>query len=194
MLRIAATCEGISPFLMNPATDELLDQLRGRVRPVKDKNRPVEEEAAEKLCTDADGHVGVSSINLFSSMIIAGRRVKNGKTQVSTASTTTLPGLLTIEQFFLPFKGDPKWVVDKRRGVNPKGGEMVCLIRPRFDAWSFDLSFLIDETEINADTVREVLRISGKFVGLGDFRPAKRGPFGRFRIASWESLGAVTDD
>jgi len=194
VIRVAATCEGISPYLMNPATDELLDQLRGRVPKIKNKDRPVEDEAADKLCTGPDGRIGISAVNLLSCMIIAGRKVKNGKSQISTASTTTLTGLLSIEQYFLAFNGDPEWAVDKRRGVNPRGGEMVCLIRPRFDEWSFDVSFLVDEAEINPTVVREVLRVAGKFVGLGDFRPAKRGPFGRFRVVNWEELGGVTDD
>lgn len=193
MLRIAATCKGISPFLMNPATDELLDQLRGRTRPTKDKNRSVEDEAAEKLSKGPDGRIGVSSVNLYAAMVAAGRRVKNGKTQISTATTTTLPGLMSVEQMFLPFTDDPPWVADKRRGVNPKGGEMVCLIRPRFDTWGFEVTFLIDETEIAASTVRDVLRVAGQFIGLGDFRPSKRGPFGRFAIAEWKELGQVTD-
>ena len=34
--------------------------------------------------------------------------------------------------------------------------------------------------------IEEILASSGKLVGLGDFRPARKGPYGRFSIVSWE--------
>jgi hypothetical protein len=34
--------------------------------------------------------------------------------------------------------------------------------------------------------VRELLDIGGKRVGIGDFRPSRRGPFGRFKVVSWK--------
>jgi hypothetical protein len=184
---IRATCEGISPILINAATDELLDQLRGRIRVVKDRDATLEEEAAKKLYVNTTGQPGdgIPALNLFSSMIIAGRKVKNGRTQVSTASTSTLPGFLAIQESFLLFDEDETWVADKRRGTNPNGGEMVCIVRPRFDKWGFDVTFELEDSEASPTIVKEILRVSGNFIGLGDFRPAKRGPFGRFRIVEW---------
>jgi hypothetical protein len=34
--------------------------------------------------------------------------------------------------------------------------------------------------------LREILDASGKRIGLGDFRPACKGPFGKFVVVKWE--------
>lgn len=186
MIRVLATLEGISPLLMNPMSDGVLESIRTKTSPPKRTDWSREEEAETKLYRDNDGAIGLPSLNLFASLTEAGRRVKTGSPpkQISTADSTILPSFLSIEEFFLPFKGDPSWVADMRRGTNEKG-QAVPIVRPRFNNWEFDVTFEIDETEVNEDTVRKLVDISGKKIGLCDFRPNKRGPFGRFRVAAW---------
>ena len=193
MIRVLATLRGISPLLMNPATEELLDQLRNRTPAQKRTDWPAEDEAAAKLYRDDDGAIGIPSLNLFSCLAEAGRLVKSGKKQISTAKSTILPSILSIEEFFLPFKDDPEWVVDKRRGRNPNGGEMVCLVRPKFTDWEFDVTLEIDETEVDESIVRQLVETAGKKVGLCDFRPACKGPFGRFYVAAWVKQDGSTN-
>jgi hypothetical protein len=95
---------------------------------------------------------------------------------------------MAIDNFFLPFTGDVSWVADKRRGVNPIDRKMVCLVRPRFDQWGFDVQLSVEDSEIDIELAVQVLRVAGSFVGLGDFRPDCRGPFGRFRVTDWKEL------
>ena len=60
--------------------------------------------------------------------------------------------------------------------------------RPRFDAWTLNFTLDVD-ADMFADTlVRELLDIAGKRIGLGDFRPARRGPFGRFVVTGWKKV------
>jgi hypothetical protein len=174
---------------MNPATDEILEQLRTKVSPPKRRDITRKEEAEGKLYRDGDGAIGIPAQNLFASFVEAGRSVRLAARQnISTKESSMLPSFLSIEEIFLPFKGNPTWVPDARRGKNPNGGEMVCLIRPRFDSWEFDATIDFDEKEIAEETVRELIKKAGSRVGLCDFRPSRRGPFGRFTIASWVNL------
>lgn len=184
MFRVLATLGGISPLLMNPMTDEVLEGIRTKTSPPKRTDWSREEEAKTKLYRDDDGAIGIPSLNLFACLAEAGRQVKVNAKQISTASSTLLPSFLSIEGFFLPFKGDPPWVADMRRGTNEKG-QAVPIVRPRFNIWEFDVTFEIDETEVNEDTVRKLVDIAGKKIGLCDFRPNKKGPFGRFMVAAW---------
>ncbi len=190
MIRVYAVCQGISPILMNRMTDETLDSLITGVRKPVQKDRPFEEVAEEKIYRDEQGNTGVPSENLFACLAEAGRSVKLGKKQISTASSTILPSFLSIEELFLPFIDDPEWVVDKRRGQSTNGANKVAvgIIRPKFLDWKFGVTLEIDESEASPDTVRELLAKAGKSIGLGDFRPAKKGPFGRFEVASWKVL------
>lgn len=38
---------------------------------------------------------------------------------------------------------------------------------------------------ITAALFREIVDAAGKRIGLGDFRPACKGPFGKFTVTSW---------
>ena len=34
--------------------------------------------------------------------------------------------------------------------------------------------------------MKELLEIAGKVAGLGDWRPQKKGPYGKFQVTSWK--------
>ncbi|MSU75904.1 hypothetical protein EXS54_00285 [Patescibacteria group bacterium] len=189
MIRVLATLGGIgNGLLMNPMTEATLEGLRTGVHAPKQKDRPAKAEAEEKLYTDDEGNLGIPMENLFSCLVEAGRYVKVNKKQVSTASSTILPAFLTIEDTFLAFTEYSDWEVDKRRGVNPNGGEATCLVRPKFKEWQCQVTLEIDEKIASEGTVQDLLSIAGSRIGLGDFRPAKRGPFGRFAVTAWKVL------
>jgi len=38
----------------------------------------------------------------------------------------------------------------------------------------------------NEKTVRMLVNDAGKKIGLGDYRPQRKGPFGRFSVVGWE--------
>jgi hypothetical protein len=59
--------------------------------------------------------------------------------------------------------------------------------RPRLDEW--ECSFTIDlfDPDILAPAdVRQIIDDAGKKIGLGDFRPSRKGPFGRFVVTAWK--------
>ncbi|MFA5029932.1 MAG: hypothetical protein WC518_04360 [Patescibacteria group bacterium] len=190
--------EGVYPILMNPMTEATLDSLitGNRLPPTKDL--AFEEVASRKIYREGgepDGAIGIPVENLCSCLVRAGREVKNGKKQISTAESTTLFSFLSIRGEFLPFTndltrhGDGKgWVVDKRRGcLHDKGkSTAVGILRPKFPVWAFEFVMDLDLTEIDEGVVRKLVEVAGKKVGLGDFRPTCKGPFGRFQVVSWE--------
>jgi hypothetical protein len=45
---------------------------------------------------------------------------------------------------------------------------------------------IVDEDEMPIETLKEIFDVAGRSVGIGDFRPAKGGPFGRFMITRFE--------
>jgi hypothetical protein len=42
-----------------------------------------------------------------------------------------------------------------------------------------------DDTLLSEKEVREILDNAGRRVGLLDFRPERKGPFGRFMVTAW---------
>lgn len=199
---ISVLVRGISPMLMNPATEEVLAQLPGagagykQGKSMKDRTR---EEIAEsrvirnKIPNKEGKHeVGIPAEYLYACIVEAGRLVAyDGKKKVSTADTTLVFSFLSIKESFFPFEGhDGNYEIDVRRGVNKTTKGAQAIVRPRFNEWQFRVTVEIDESDANltASKAREIFNKAGKMIGLADFRPTCRGPFGRFEVAAWDEL------
>lgn len=195
MRKVRIHCVGVSPLMMDKMSDETLEGLATGVRPPEVKDKPAEEKAAAKIYRDDDGTIALPAEMLMGALVFAGQKVKNGKKQISTAKTTTLFELLTLQNVSLPLhngqadaKGDLPWIVDKRKGIGnqAKTPTAVCIIRPKFPHWEFDCEIMYDEKRVNGDVVRQLFNTAGSSEGLGSFRPNKKGPFGRFEVTKWE--------
>lgn len=63
------------------------------------------------------------------------------------------------------------------------GGARVMRCRPTFrPPWSIEFSLLFDAEVITREQLITAAETGGRLVGLGDFRPANGGPFGRFSV------------
>lgn len=195
MRMVRVKCRGVSPFLMDRMTDETLDELRTGVRRNKPKDTPVRDVAKVKIYRENgdQGRIGIPQEMLFAALSNAGRNVKNGKKQVSTAKTTTLPDFMSIEELFIPLTNiDPdneenSWVPDKRRG-RLADGTAVCVVRPKFTEWEFEVTVEYDEKKADESCVKALFNNAGSAQGLGSFRPNCKGPFGRFRVIEWNQV------
>jgi hypothetical protein len=193
MERIKTLLRGVTPLLMNRMPDDQLLALHTREKRHFTAPKEPREAAGTKLYRSADGTPYLPTENLMACLIAAGMYIKlDGKRQMSTKQSTLLPGFLTIEDPYLPLRRDNSepavWEVDMRQGRNPNGGEAVCVVRPRFDVWSVDVSLLVDTESVAETTIRSLVDIAGARIGLCDFRPQRRGVFGKFRVDVWETV------
>lgn len=107
--------------------------------------------------------------------------------------------ILTEEMVPLDYPGRPKgkphtpeqlWnagvkYLDKRSVV--VGGSRVICYRPCFPVpWTLEFSVSYDTDIIEAKWIIEYLNQAGSYIGLGGFRPAKNGHFGRFTAEDLE--------
>lgn len=196
MIEIAIQCKGLSSMLMNPMTDETLDSLITGIRKPIVKDRPMHDVANERIYRDENGRMGIPTINLISALKGAGRSIKNGKKAISTATTTTMFSFLEFPDEFIPFddldeNGGISWKVDKRRGVMKNGASQVAvgIIRPKFDKWGFTVKVKLNEKLLREETLKALFVEAGTNMGLGDFRPSKNGPFGRFEVVDFKVNG-----
>jgi hypothetical protein len=181
MLLVKVKCRGTSPLLMKPKAHSIGKTSTPR-------------EDAEPKVYQHEGRPIWPGENLMSCLIAAGVFVRlDAKRQVSTGKGTLLPGLMSMLDFVLPLvdpdTGKPcVWEPDIRKGTNPNGNEAVCIVRPRFDRWAFHVRVEIDDNEIGENTIRQLWDFAGKRIGLGDFRPSRKGIFGQFVVEQWERL------
>jgi len=188
-VKVALSARGHG-ILFNPMTDEKIDELAGiRPKSASEKDLPLRDRAEKKIIRE-NGKVGIPATYILSALIYAGRYVKNGKNNVSTAKTTTVFEFLTIHEEFFPFLDQSEqWIVDKRRGTasNGKTEAAIALIRPKFKNWSVSFTIEIDESLISLITVKQLFEEAGRKSGVGDYRPQKKGPFGMFDVSDWKT-------
>lgn len=195
LLRIRVRLTGRTPLLMNAMSEDELLRLWTKEKAAKTAERPTPEEAARgKIYRTPDGHPEVPTKNLFAAMVSAGRYVRmDGKKQVSTAKSTVLPSLLSIEDPQIPLYKPgtdtaATWEVDLQQGRNPNGGEAVCVVRPRFDQWEIRFVIEVNLAECKEAHAREIVGKACSNIGLMDFRPERKGTFGRSDITLWERI------
>lgn len=186
MQRIVGTIEGTTPLLCNRFHEEAQLQLAAGTRSAfrGDQGTP-REQAEPRIYLGQDGKPMIPGPNLFRSFIDAGKFHKVGKRNVTTRDSSLIPGCLSIDEIELPLTYREPWEVDTRSVRNGNTGQRTLCSRPRFDRWRLSFSLTVDETIMTPEFIREIVETAGKRIGLGDFRPDRKGPFGKFVIAKW---------
>ena len=75
--------------------------------------------------------------------------------------------------------------IDSRRVVIPSTGVPVIRHRARLDEWSVRFQIEIDNEVFTPDIVRLLVDDAGKKIGVGDFRPQRKGRYGKFVVTEW---------
>jgi len=187
-MQIEATITGISPLLMNRFTDEAeVATSSGHSPAVGNGNRGTPRQQAEKTAyrDPTTGELFLPGPNIFAAIIDAGKFHKIGKNKATTTRSSLIPaGLLVLDMMIS--LGTKDFEVDSRRIVNPATNGARLRHRARLDKWEANFSMDVDEAMFSADFVRLLVDDAGKKIGVCDFRPAKRGPFGRFVVTKWK--------
>lgn len=185
---IKCTIKGISPLIQNRFTDAAAAKVSGGSSSViqsGDRGTP-REIAEQKRYLDSNGKPVIPGPNIFSMVIQAGTFVKVGKSKLTTMKSSLVPAGLSIIEMECPITPH-SWEVDSRSVVIPSTGGRIMCHRPRFDEWACTFSIDVDESMFAEKLVRELIDLAGQRIGLGDFRPARKGPFGRFRVDQWKT-------
>lgn len=170
------TIEGISPLLMHAFPMQPIEAL--------EKKTP-EEQA--KICLYLDPNDGlkpaIPALALQRAMV-SGATYSKGKGRGNLSRVVA--ACVLVSPSYLSLNGAP-WEVDARPVVVPATKGRVIRYRPRFDRWGVSAEIEYDETLLTPLQLRRVVDDTGSRVGLLDFRPEKRGPFGRFHVTQWNA-------
>lgn len=191
-MKIQVTIQGIAPLLMNRFTEAAEVAVSGgtAVTFKGDKGTP-REQAAPKRYADQDGNLYLPGTNIFAAIIAAGTFHKAGKSKLTTLKTSLIPAGMLVDDLICPLHdadGQPltEWEVDSRSVVIPSTGGRIMCHRPRVDEWRCTFTVDVDTSMFPPNLIRSVIDDAGKKIGLGDYRPARKGPFGRFVVVKWE--------
>jgi hypothetical protein len=189
MTLIDVTIEGVTPLLCNRFTDASLIGNGTSSAFKGDRGTPMEQ-ATAKLYTNTEGKYVIPQPNLFRCIIDAGTFFKAGKSKVTTQKTSIIPAFVGIHGIELPLRHKEPWTVDSRGVVIPSTGGRIACHRPVFNDWAIDFTLEVEADQLPVKLLREIVDAAGKRIGLGDFRPARKGPFGKFAVTAWKERAA----
>jgi hypothetical protein len=191
-MKITVTIHGVAPLLMNRFTEaNEVAVSGGTALTFKGHKGSPREQAEPKRYADTEGRLYVPAANLYACIIAAGTFHKAGKSKLTTLKTSLIPAGVMVDELVCPLheaSGEPltAWEVDSRSVVIPSTGGRIMCHRPRVDDWFCTFALEIDTEMFSPQLIRAVVDDAGKKIGLGDYRPARKGPFGRFVVTKWE--------
>jgi len=176
------TIEGVSPMLMNRPSQ--LD-IGEKSKTAKRETETPAEIAEHKLYKDSKDKIYIPATWFQGTIVEAGKQKKMMGKGSSKANYSKVAGSgVEINPFEIILAG--KWKVFSILAVNPTTHGRNVLHRPQFDKWGVKFDVTFDEAVIEVSVMKELFDIAGKSVGVGDWRPAKKGRFGKFQVTGWK--------
>jgi hypothetical protein len=140
----------------------------------------------ERMHVTEDGYVYIPAMAFKNALAEAGKWLGKsipGKGK-STYAKRLVAGVMVIEDLKLGIKAAD--VKSERLFVPSDGirgsGKRVFRNFPLIPSWSGEVEFTILDDIITKDVFQEHLEQSGMFIGIGRFRPASNGTYGRFAV------------
>lgn len=179
---------GIQPLLMHRFTEEAETASSSKARSVKVDRGTPREQAEKAANKHPDGTFYISAFAIPNAMGAAGANYKMPGTRKSMRFI--VPSAIRIfDPTITVMNGSgpaTDFEVDSRPVTIPSTKGRIMRHRPRFDCWGLQFSIGVDDNLMEVSDAQMLLEQAGLSIGLGDFRPEKRGPFGTFRVTKFE--------
>lgn len=178
MKKIKITIKGTSPILFNRFRDS---QIEGKSK--KRTGGLIDSDIEDKLYI-INSKVQLPSIYLKNCLIESAKNFKivgKGKSTYSKLLASTVD----VTPFYTDLIAD-KYQIFRISAVNPMTKGRIMTERPKYDNWEATFDIILNDEGISVSVLNEILEYSGKYVGLGDWRPEKKGMFGKFMIQSFK--------
>ena len=187
MQLIEVEIKGTSPLLIHKFSEEAETEKKTRKVSV---SRPDPREQATKAA-----YINTNGEYYFNAFSIPGCMANAGASHKMKGTRKTLrfvvPSAVRLSEdaiTILDGTGKPakNFEVDARPVTIPVTKGRIMRYRPRWNAWGAKFIFSLDDTLLDPEDAHMLLNEAGVSIGIGDFRPEKRGPFGCFRVVSFK--------
>jgi hypothetical protein len=181
MKTISVEIKGITPLLQNRFIQaDIEGKSKKKAGAEKDKN------IEDKLYLTPDGKIYQPSTHIFGCLVNAGKNFQIKGKRKSTYSKL-FGSSLNIKPDAIVHKIQ-KWVDFTTTTVNPSTRGRMIVSRPMFNEWSLAFDLEILDEDIPEEVVKEALDYGGRYVGIGDWRPDKKGKYGQFIVTKFEEV------
>ena len=170
---VGVTIKGESPLLMHAFPLVAIERL---------EKKSIEEQAELAAYRDPEtSNLYVPGLAIQRAMV-SGATYSKGKGRSSLQKVVAACVLVSPERISLGVKN---FTIDSRPVVVPATRGRVMRHRPRLDSWQVSFEVEYDPDMLTEKQLRQVVDDTGSRVGLLDFRPERKGPFGRFSVINW---------
>ena len=172
---VAVTVEGISPGLLMHRFPEV---------PVESFEKLSPEDQAELAAyrEPQTQELVIPSVNMQRSLVAAAAYSKG---RGRSTLTREVAACLFVEPAYLSLGTDKIPAIDHRPVVIKATKGRIMRHRPWFPTWRVQFHIEYDSRLLTEEAIRKIVDDAGQRVGVLDFRPACKGPFGRFRVVEW---------
>ena len=181
MKKFEVEITGTTPLLQNKPEEYGFDQQWVE----KQASEDWEQEALKKIYRDAEGTIYQPGDHLWRNLIEAGKKIKMKGAGKATYSKI-FGSMASIEPDAIPHQ-HPEFEIFKKLVVIPSTKGRIMRYRPMFKKWKLTFNVLFED-EIPQAVVKEAFEIGGKYSGIGDWRPEKKGVFGKFQVTSFKEV------
>lgn len=129
---------------------------------------------------DEDGHICLPGLYITQAMTYAAKFKQDPRSPRKSAFDLFKAGIVPLTELAKINGGTRNWdFIDQRRVVIQRNS--ITRMRPAFlKGWSAEVDIMVNTPEyIDQAFFREVLEMSGRLIGVADFRPS----YGRFQVA-----------
>ncbi len=190
MKELTIRITGTSPLLMH--SDRLanpLDPLTIAHKKLTHKKTKTEDDLREIAKSDWMGGLYCDDKGPYLPTMNLRRALVDGATQSKRGVAVKGGTMILGDRAHLIYKGpkDPEalWLLPEfvdARGVVNSGKARVIRYRPRFIEWAVLFNLSYDPSKVEAELLLHDMSNAGRYTGIGDYRPAKGGAFGRFDV------------
>jgi len=181
METVKITIKGKTPLLMNRFRSS---QIESKTK--KRTGAVVEDDYTSKLYLTEDEKPYVPSAYLRGMLIEAGKQFKiqgKGKATYSkllgSAIEVNPDAIEIISEGYKPF------VIS---AVNPTTKGRMIVKRPMFEDWSLKFEIAVLDDGVPVDVLKDIIEHGGNYVGIGDWRPNKKGKYGKFMVTEYSIM------
>jgi hypothetical protein len=174
--KVNVTIKGISPLLMHRFPMVVKKGL---------EKLPKDEQAELSAYRTEDGELFIPGENILKAILDAAKYGPPKAKGKPTLKTIVAACLFVKESQVL--LGTRNYEIDTRSVVMKATGGRILRHRPCIKDWQLTFTLIWDSELLSEKELRQLVDDFGRLVGLGDFRPAKFGPFGRSMVTKWET-------
>lgn len=188
MKKFKVTIKSHTPYMQHRMDDIALDEWEKNRGMIIERQDVAKEDLvrAEYHSYKDDKGFYIPSAHIKGALINAGAMSKSKMGNAKKSMKNIVAAMFFIEEEKLRLPD--KFEIDKQSAVNKVKKARIVVVRPRWNDWEVTFTLIVDNDTITKQTIEEIVKNAGNYIGIGSFRPTNNGSFGRFTLEKLEQI------